>query len=107
MVSVLALSVVDRGLQPLWGQTKNYEIGICCFSSKHSELREKSKDWITRKQNNVSQWSAMSTCGVLFQWTGTIKKPTQCIGLEQCGPYHQLIDTCSRIYKAEKLLNLR
>ena len=44
MVCVLALSEVDRGFQSLWGQTKNYEIGICCFSSKHSELREKSKD---------------------------------------------------------------
>jgi len=44
MVSVLALSVVDRGFEPQWGQTKNYTIGICCYSAKHSELREKSKD---------------------------------------------------------------
>jgi hypothetical protein len=43
MVNVLALSVVDRGFELLCGQTKNYEIGICCFSAKHSELREKSK----------------------------------------------------------------
>jgi hypothetical protein len=73
MVNVFALSVVDRGFEPLCGQTKNYEIGICCFSAKHSELSEKSKDWIVRNQNNVSEWSAMSTCGLLFQWTGTIK----------------------------------
>jgi hypothetical protein len=44
MVSVFALSVVDRGIEPLWGQTKNYEIGICCFSGKHSELKEKIKN---------------------------------------------------------------
>ena len=30
IVSVLASSVVDRGS----GQTKDYEIGICCFSGK-------------------------------------------------------------------------
>jgi hypothetical protein len=29
MVSVLASSVVDRGLEPRSGQTKDYEIGIC------------------------------------------------------------------------------
>ena len=31
MFSVLASSVVDRGLEPLSGQTKDYKIGICCF----------------------------------------------------------------------------
>jgi hypothetical protein len=30
MVSVLALSVVDRGFEPRSGQAKDYEIGICC-----------------------------------------------------------------------------
>ena len=32
MVSVLALSVVDRGFEPRSGQTKDYKIGISCFS---------------------------------------------------------------------------
>ena len=45
MVSVLALSVVDREFEPRLGQTKDYEIGICCFSAKHAALRRKSKDW--------------------------------------------------------------
>jgi hypothetical protein len=31
MFSVLASSVVDRGLEPLSGQTKDYKIGIFCF----------------------------------------------------------------------------
>jgi hypothetical protein len=33
MVSMLALSVVDHGFKPRTGQTKNYEIGMCCFSA--------------------------------------------------------------------------
>ena len=44
MVSVLASSAVDRGFEPRSGQTKNYKIGICCFSDKHAALRRKSKD---------------------------------------------------------------
>ena len=35
MVGLLASSVVDRGFKPRSGQTKDYEIGICCFSAKH------------------------------------------------------------------------
>jgi hypothetical protein len=37
MVSVLASSAVDRGFEPRSGQTKDYEIGICCFSAKHAD----------------------------------------------------------------------
>ena len=32
MVSLLASSAVDRGFEPRSGQTKDYEISICCFS---------------------------------------------------------------------------
>ena len=39
MVSVLASSAVDRGFEPLSGQTKDYKICICCFSAKHAALR--------------------------------------------------------------------
>ena len=67
MVSVLASSAVDLGFEPRSGQTKDYEIGICCFSAKHAALRKKSKDWSSRNQNNVSEWSDMSTRGLLFQ----------------------------------------
>ena len=49
MVSVLASSAVDRGFEPRSGQTKDYNIGICCFSAKHTALR-KSKDWLARNQ---------------------------------------------------------
>ena len=67
MVSMLASSAVDRGFEPWSGKTKDYKIGICCFSAKHAALRRKNKDWLARNQNNVSEWSDMSTCGLLFQ----------------------------------------
>ena len=67
MVSVLASSAVDRGLEPRSGQTKDYKIGMCCFSARYAALRRKSKDWLARNQNNVSEWSDMSIRGLLFQ----------------------------------------
>ena len=67
MVSVLGSSVVDRGFEPRSGQTKDDKIGICCFSAKHAALRRKSKDFLARNQNNISEWSDMSTRGLLFQ----------------------------------------
>ena len=66
MVGVLASSAVERGFEPWSGQTKDYEIGICCFFAKHASLRRKSKDWLGRNQNNVFEWSDMSTRGLLF-----------------------------------------
>jgi hypothetical protein len=46
----LASSSVDHEFEHRWGRAKDYEIGICCFSSKHATLRRKSKDWLVRKQ---------------------------------------------------------
>jgi hypothetical protein len=42
MVSVFTSSAVDHGFD------------------KHVALRSKSKDWLARYQNNVSEWSDMS-----------------------------------------------
>ena len=67
MVNLLASNTVDRGFELWSGQTKDYKIGICCFSAKHAALRKKSKDWLARNQNNVSEWGDMSICGLLFQ----------------------------------------
>ena len=61
MVSMLALSAIDCGFEPWSGQTKGYQIDICCFSAKNADLRNKSKDWLARNQDNVSEWSGMST----------------------------------------------
>jgi hypothetical protein len=67
MINVLASSAVDRGFEPRSGQTKDYKIGICCFSVKHAALRSKSKDLLVRNLDNVSKWSDMSIHGRLFQ----------------------------------------
>jgi hypothetical protein len=45
----------------------------CCFSAKYAALRRKSKDWFALNQNNMSEWSDMSTSGLLFQWASTIQ----------------------------------
>jgi hypothetical protein len=39
MVNMLAFSVEDHGFGSLLGQNKDYKNGICCFSAKHTELR--------------------------------------------------------------------
>ena len=67
MVIVLVLSVVDHGFELSLGQTKDYKIGICCFSDKHAALSRKSKDWLAQNQDNVSEWGDMSIRGLLFQ----------------------------------------
>jgi hypothetical protein len=72
MVSVLASSVVDRWFESRSGQTKDYNIGMCCFYAKHAALSRKGKDWLTRNQNNVSEWSDISIRRLLFQWASNL-----------------------------------
>ena len=67
MVSVLASGTVDREFEPRSGQTKDYKIGICCFSAKQAALRRRRKDCLVRNQNNVSECGDMFTSGLLFQ----------------------------------------
>jgi hypothetical protein len=38
------------------GQTKDYKIGIFCFSVQYAALRRKSKDWLALNRYNVSKW---------------------------------------------------
>jgi hypothetical protein len=66
MVSVLASSAINCGYEPRSGQTKEYKIGICCFSAKNASLKRKSNDWLARNQNNVSEWSDISTRWLLL-----------------------------------------
>jgi hypothetical protein len=66
MVGVLTSSKVDRGFEPQSGQANDYKIGICCFS-ENTALSRMSKDWLTRYQDNVSEWSSMSICRLLCQ----------------------------------------
>ena len=41
MVSILSLRVVDRGFEPLSGQTNEYKIGIFFFSAKYAVLKSR------------------------------------------------------------------
>jgi len=54
MVSMLIMSAVVSGFGPQLGHTKDYKIGICCFSAKHAALRRKSKYWLAWNRDNVS-----------------------------------------------------
>ena len=56
----------NGGFEPRSDQTKDYKIGICCFSAKHAALWIKSKDWLAQNQNKVSEWGDMSIRGLLF-----------------------------------------
>ena len=57
---MFTLSAVDHGLDPRSGQTKDYKIGICCFSAKHAALRCNSKHWLPWNRDNVSECCDMS-----------------------------------------------
>ena len=63
-VSVVALGTVDNRFKLHSGQTKNYQICVCCFSAKHKALRSKSKDWLYWTRDN--EWNDISTCRLLF-----------------------------------------
>ena len=67
MVSELDFSAVDCVFKPRSDLTKDYKIDICCFSAKHAASRRKSKDWLARNQDNVSERDDTSIRGLLFQ----------------------------------------
>ena len=54
MASVLTSGAVDRGVKRRSGQTKDFNIGICCFSANNTPLGRQGKDWFARYQDNVS-----------------------------------------------------
>ena len=87
IVSVLASSAIDRGFESRSGQTKDYQIVCVAYNAKHAELRRKSKDWLARNQDNVSEWSDMYIRGLLFPLADTMKK-TKRVGLEKSGHHH-------------------
>ena len=89
MVSVLASSAIDCEFELRSDQTKDYKIGISCFSAKHAALSRKSKDWLARNQNNVERHVYPRT---VVSESYHYKNPTQRVGLEQNGPHHDLIE---------------
>ena len=78
MVSEIAPNVVDGGFDHQSGQTKDYEIGIGCFSTKHATLMS--------KNNGATCLSAE-----LFQWANAKQNPAKHVGLIQSGPHLHLI----------------
>ena len=62
MVRVLASCVISRVFEPRSGQTRDYKIGICCFSAKHSDLRSKNKDWLAHNQDKKIMYPSGATC---------------------------------------------
>ena len=73
MVIMVILSVVDGQFEPRSVQSKDYTIGIYCLSAKHTVLWSNSQDLLAWNQEDISQWSNMSTSGLLFQGASTIK----------------------------------
>jgi hypothetical protein len=65
--------------------------GIYCMSDKYAVLKSKSKDWLDRNRDNVSELIYMSTGGLLFQWSSTIKNLIKHAGLVQ---REHLIEMC-------------
>jgi hypothetical protein len=60
IVRVLASSVVYLGLEPQLGQTKDYKIGICCFSDKLKNC------WVcVRQQSLTNSFEGGDAC-ILF-----------------------------------------
>ena len=67
LVLMFTSNVADIGFQSGSCQTKNYKIGICCFSAKHIVLRWRSKEWLALNQD-VSEWQVYPQ----FQWASTL-----------------------------------
>ena len=63
--------------QTIKGVKPDNKMCICYISAKHAALRRKSKDWLARNQDNVSEWSDMYTRGLLNQWASTITRGSQ------------------------------
>jgi hypothetical protein len=57
MVSVLVSSGVDRVFQFRFrsGQTKDYKIGMCCFSAKYAALRRKRQRLVGSKSEKCAR----------------------------------------------------
>jgi hypothetical protein len=64
---MLVSSAVYCEFKPQSGQTKDYIIGVGCFSTKHTALKSKSKDWLSLNEDDVYEWSDVSIRRPWFQ----------------------------------------
>ena len=81
---------VDRTFQPRSGQIKYYEIDICCFPVKLSAYSSKRIDWLTKHEDNVVEWSDMSTTDCCFGELA-LKNSIESVGLVQSPHHHRII----------------
>jgi len=61
MIRVLSSIAIDCGFKARSGETKDLNIGICFFSTKHAALMRKSKDRLARNQR-VGHHVYLRTC---------------------------------------------
>ena len=54
MVRLQATTVADGWLDPGSGLTKEYKIGVCCFSANHAALSSKNDDRTAQNRDSVS-----------------------------------------------------
>ena len=91
MVRVLVSSAVDRGFESRSGH-KDHKIGICCFSAKHTALREGAKTgWLRIKIIHLSGVTCLSR-DCCYSELKHYKNLTKCVGLVQSGSHHHLIE---------------
>jgi len=72
MVNVFALSVVDGEFDPCRVNPLTIKLVLPVAASSLS-TQSKSKTRVAQNKDNMSEWSDLSTRGLLFQWTSTIK----------------------------------
>ena len=67
MVNVIVSSVVYRKFEPRSGQTKDYTIGICCFSDMHTAFRgERAKTGLLEIRIMCSSWATCRSADCCF-----------------------------------------
>ena len=76
------------------------KLDICCFFAKQASLMNQSKNYLVRDDDNVTEWSDMFTCQLLFQWTNIIKTQLRWSS-EQQTSFHCNV-ACSCHYMAKK-----
>jgi hypothetical protein len=48
---IYSLFQLFSGFERQSDQTRDYKIGICCFTGMHAPLRRKNKDWLAQNQD--------------------------------------------------------
>jgi len=79
MVSVLASSAVDREFEPQSGQTKDYKIGIYCFSAEQGERAK--TNWLGIRIMYLSGATCLPADFCFSEVA--LQKPTKRVGLVQ------------------------